>query len=66
MSSSKPFKVQFEAKMKAQWVGTVAALAEDLGSVPITHMLAHNCLELPSSESSALFWHLQEVHGTHV
>lgn len=30
----------------AEQLRIVAALAEELGSVPNTHMVAHNCLEL--------------------
>jgi hypothetical protein len=28
----------------AQWLRTLAALADDLGSVPNTHMAVQNCL----------------------
>ena len=31
----------------AQWLRALAALPEDLGSNPSTHMAAHNCHELP-------------------
>ena len=32
----------------AQWLRTLAALPEDLGSIPRTHMTAHHPLELQS------------------
>ena len=30
----------------AQWLGAPTALPEDLGSIPSTHMAAHNCLKI--------------------
>ena len=30
----------------AQWLGALTALPEDLGSIPSTHMAAHNCLKI--------------------
>jgi hypothetical protein len=40
----------------AQWSRALAALAEDLGLVPSTHMMAHNCLVVRDSTlSSSLF-----------
>jgi hypothetical protein len=32
------------AKMMAQWLRTCVVLAEDWGSIPSTHMVAHNYL----------------------
>jgi hypothetical protein len=40
----------------AQCLRALAALPEDLGSIPSTHMAAHNCLQLQSWESNAFFW----------
>lgn len=35
------------------------ALAEDLWSIPIIHMVAYHCLSLHSQASNALFWYLK-------
>lgn len=32
--------------MMAQQLGALAGLSEDLGSIPNTEMVAHNCLQL--------------------
>lgn len=33
----------------AEQLGVLAALVEDLGSVPNTHMVAHNCSSSPGA-----------------
>lgn len=33
-----------------QWLGAIVALAEDLGSIPNTHIVAHNHLYLPRTQ----------------
>jgi hypothetical protein len=33
-----------DAGEMAQWLGALAVLPEDTGSVPGTYMVAHNCL----------------------
>jgi hypothetical protein len=38
----------------AQWLRTLSALTEDLGSVPSTHMEAHSCLLLQAYEIQPL------------
>jgi hypothetical protein len=46
----------------AQWLRALAALPEDLGSIPSTHTAAHNCLELQfqgSLTSSPLPMHIK-------
>jgi hypothetical protein len=40
----------------AQLLRALAALAEDLGSFPCTHKVAHNHAEPGDRRSSALFW----------
>jgi hypothetical protein len=53
----------------AQWLGSPAALPEDVGSIPSTHMVAHNHLYCNSSSmaSETLFWPQQvlDVHVRH-
>jgi hypothetical protein len=39
-----------------QWLRALAALAEDLGSVPSTSVAAHYLLQLYFCSSTALFW----------
>lgn len=38
-----------------QWLTALAVLAEDPGSMPSTHMVALNCLQLQMWGSKALF-----------
>jgi hypothetical protein len=37
-------KTKQEARELAQWIRTFVVLAEDLGSIPNTHIVAPNCL----------------------
>jgi len=37
-------KLIFQGGEVAQWLGTRITLLEDPGSIPGTHMAAHNCL----------------------
>jgi hypothetical protein len=39
----------------AQWLRALAALPEDLGSVPRTHVADHNHLELQLQSTKCLF-----------
>jgi hypothetical protein len=36
--------MKFRAGEMTQWLGTLSALPENLGSIPSTHMVAHNHL----------------------
>jgi hypothetical protein len=51
---------RFEAREMARGSRALAAFAEDLGSVPSNHMVAHNCLN--SRGSHALFWLVWGMH----
>jgi hypothetical protein len=37
-------KLKLRAEEMAQWLRALAVLLENLGSIPSTHMAAHNCL----------------------
>ena len=45
----------------AQWLRALAALAEDLGSILSTHLVAQNC-NSSSKGSGTLFWPLWKLH----
>ena len=47
----------------AHWLRGMAALPEDPGSIPITHMAAHNHLKLQFQGSDALFWLPQALYS---
>ena len=49
----------------AQWLRALPALPEDPGSIPRTHMVAHNYLLLKSLRFDTLLWLLQTL-GTHM
>jgi hypothetical protein len=39
-----------------QWLGILAALPEDLGSIPSTDMVSHSSCNFSSRESKGFFW----------
>lgn len=48
-----------------KWVRALPALLEDSGSIPGTHVVAHNCSQFQfQGESSTVFW-LPGVLGMH-
>lgn len=46
---------QMGAAELLHWLGALVALADDLGSIPGTHMEAHNCLNSDPRGSNTLF-----------
>jgi hypothetical protein len=47
----------------AQQLGALAAFPEDLGSIPSTHMAAHNC-NSSSRGFDALFWPMKALRAS--
>ena len=39
------------AREVAQWLRALTVLPEELGSIPSNHMVAHNCLLAPRSDT---------------
>jgi hypothetical protein len=60
----KCFKNKREAGEMAQRLRALAALPEDLGSIPNTHMAAHNSLELLFQETQYLHKDMHEGKST--
>lgn len=56
-------KLANRAEEKAQWLRSLGALAENVASIPIIHMVAHSCSRGPNT----LFWPLriQSMHMVH-
>ena len=59
------FFFMFWAGEMAQWLRALAALLEDLGSIPSTHITAYTACDSTSREPNPHFWPLL-ASGTHV